>query len=235
LDEHAPSGDARSRKWKGSEAVLDLGGIAVFGPGSEWLWTMGQFLVLLITGLAIYRQLRAQGSANALSSQTALLAEWESEDMVRLRLAALLHIAAGKPGQPPTFGLVGNFFANVAALKSHGHLRASDSWEVWSGQVQYWWALAAPWLAAIRRGNPGIWGEFEELAAAMAALDRKNRVPNYVPADLGARTHREIGRLIERLRIKQEAKRGFVPEWPVASPASTEGPAIREASARGSP
>ena len=40
--------------------VINTQGMAVFGPGSEWLWTMLQFLALTITFVAIYRQLRAQ-------------------------------------------------------------------------------------------------------------------------------------------------------------------------------
>ena len=199
--------------------VFNLNGMALFGPGSEWFWTMAQFLLLTVTGLAIYRQLRAQGSANALSAQTALVAQWESPGMVRLRLASLVHIASGTPEQPPSLRVVGNFFAYVASLVTHGHLRTTDSWEMWSGQTQFWWALAAPWLSAIRMPNPGIWGEFEILAATMATLDRKNNVPNFIPDDLHARVEREGRMLIERLRVEQEAKEGVVPTWPVrASP-----------------
>jgi hypothetical protein len=175
---------------------------------------MAQFLLLAVTALAIYRQLRAQGSANALSAQTALLTEWDSPAMVRLRLASLMHIASGQPEQPAGFRIVGNFFARMASLVTHGHLLSTDSWELWSGQTQVWWALAAPWLSAIRTPNPGIWGEFEELAASMAALDRKNGVPNFIPSDLSARVEREGKMLIERLRLEQEAKEGVVPRWP---------------------
>jgi hypothetical protein len=195
--------------------IFNLEGMAIFGPGSEWLWTMAQFLALTITGLAIYRQLRAQGSANALNAQASLLTQWESPTMVRLRLASLMQIASGRPGQPPGFRIVGNFFAGMASLVAHGHVRSTDSWEVWSGQLQFWWALAAPWLPAIRSPNPGIWGEFEELAATMAALDRKNNVPNFIPADLAARVEREGRMLIERLRLEQEARDGMTPTWPV--------------------
>jgi hypothetical protein len=162
---------------------------------------MAQFLVLTVTGLAIYRQLRAQGSTNALHAQASLLTQWESSEMVRLRLAALMHLASGKAGQPPTLTIVGNFFANLASLRTHRHLRPTDSWETWSGRVQFWWALQGPWLSEIRAGNPGIYGEFEELATTMAELDRKNRVPNFEVEDLGARTQREIGRLLERLSL----------------------------------
>ncbi len=199
--------------------IFNLSGIGIFGPGSEWFWAMAQFLVLSVTGLAIYRQLRAQGSANALGAQESLLARWESSEMVRQRLDALIHIASGAPGEPPTLGTVGNFFANMAALRAHRHLQPTDSWEIWSAQVQFWWALQVPSLARYRARNPGVYGEFEELAATMAQLDRKNAVPNFEIGDLEPRIEREIERLVARLRLDRDATQGLVPTWPVPKPA----------------
>ena len=53
---------------------INTDGMAIFGPGSEWFWTMLQFTALAITFAAIYRQLRAQHlqtreTAKALRSQ----------------------------------------------------------------------------------------------------------------------------------------------------------------------
>lgn len=194
---------------------MNVSGFVIFGPGTEWFWAMAQFLVLMVTGLAIYRQLRAQGSANALQAQESLVARWEAPEMVRIRLAALMQVASGTVGRPPTLDIVGNFFATMAALRTHRHLQPIDSWEIWSAQVQFWWALQRPWLSEIRARNPGVYGEFEAFAATMAALDRKNQVPNFEIDDIGPRIEREIGRLIERLRLDRDAKEGVVPTWPV--------------------
>ena len=40
--------------------LINTDGLAIFGPGSEWFWTMLQFAALATTFYAIYRQLRAQ-------------------------------------------------------------------------------------------------------------------------------------------------------------------------------
>lgn len=189
--------------------------IAVFGPGSEWFWAMAQFIVLSVTGLAIYRQLRAQGSANALQAQAALVARWNAPEMVRLRVATMMAIASGTSTQPVTLRLVGNFFAEMAALRTHRHLRPTDSWEIWSGQIQLWWALVLPWISEIRSKNSGLYGEFEELAAEMAQLDLERHVPNFDIHDLDARVEREARALIARLQLDRDATRGFVPSWPV--------------------
>ena len=42
------------------DVLLDTDGLAIFGPGSEWFWSMLQFVVVAITVYGIYRQLRAQ-------------------------------------------------------------------------------------------------------------------------------------------------------------------------------
>ena len=40
--------------------LINTDGMAFFGPGSEWFWTMLQFTALATTFIAIYRQLRTQ-------------------------------------------------------------------------------------------------------------------------------------------------------------------------------
>jgi len=58
----------------------------------------------------------------------------------------------------------------------------------------------------------------------MAALDRHNDVLNFDIADLEPRIQREIGRLIERLRLERDAKRGVVPTWPpISGPSAVDG------------
>jgi hypothetical protein len=40
--------------------LINTEGLALFGPGSEWLWTALQFIALATTFVAIFRQLRTQ-------------------------------------------------------------------------------------------------------------------------------------------------------------------------------
>lgn len=40
--------------------LINVDGLALIGPGSEWFWTMLQFIALAITFVAIYRQFRTQ-------------------------------------------------------------------------------------------------------------------------------------------------------------------------------
>ena len=42
-----------------------MGDFTLIGTGSEWFWTMVSGLVVAVTFIVIYRQLKAQGAANA--------------------------------------------------------------------------------------------------------------------------------------------------------------------------
>jgi hypothetical protein len=75
--------------------LINTDGLALIGPGSEWFWTAISGLVLAVTFLAIYRQLRLQSSAGAIEQATALARGWNSELLHRSRLAVLLALRDG--------------------------------------------------------------------------------------------------------------------------------------------
>ena len=66
----------------------------LLGPGSEWFWTALSGIVLAVTFLAIYRQLAAARSANALQRYLALTEEW-NEDRLYCRLASGIRLESG--------------------------------------------------------------------------------------------------------------------------------------------
>lgn len=211
--------------------LVNITGMSILGPGSEWLWAMLQSVILLGSGIAIFRQLRAQGSANALGIQASLQAQWTSPELSLMRLEALIHIEEGRPGEPPTYAEVGNFLAYVAALWTHRHVSEQELWENWSARSQFWWALGTPYLAEIRAHNPGIYGEFEALAKAMAELDRRNGVPNFDASHLAEQRRSQLQRLMVTLRLQNDAQRGILPSFR-GSGAAAMAPASRDIRAR---
>jgi hypothetical protein len=72
--------------------LINLEGSAILGPGSEWFWAMAQFVVVVVSLYGIYRQLRAQGAANALQRIESLQGLYESERMTYARLATALDL-----------------------------------------------------------------------------------------------------------------------------------------------
>jgi hypothetical protein len=78
---------------------INTDGMAFIGPGSEWFWTALSGIILAVTFIAIYRQLRAQSAANAANRMEALQGRWDSERMIhaRLRIAIWRKHAADVP------------------------------------------------------------------------------------------------------------------------------------------
>lgn len=98
--------------------------IVFIGPGSEWFWSMAQFVVVVVTLLGIYYQYRQQRSANAVEHWNRILAEWSSEPRLRIRLKAARAIKAGLP--PPLIAMqeIGNFWESVGSFVRRGHIDA---------------------------------------------------------------------------------------------------------------
>src|SRR6266516_4110932 len=126
--------------------LINSDGMAFIGPGSEWFWAMTQFVVVSITLLAIYRQIRVQGSANALQQLDSFNDHWESDRMLRTRLELALRLRRGDGFDAlyPFLGTFVLFFEDLAALRAKGHVQTKYVWDSWGRTIQFWWALLAP-------------------------------------------------------------------------------------------
>lgn len=154
--------------------LINTDGMALIGPGSEWLWTAISGIVLAITFIAIYRQLRLQRSAAAIEQMTALEREWLSEDLVRSRLAVLTAIRDGAlPGSlPASAERIGNFFERVSFLVESGHIQREPVHASFATVVPAWWRWLEPSVRLWRHDEPETWTEFEWLATLMDRMTR---------------------------------------------------------------
>jgi hypothetical protein len=161
--------------------LINTDGLAFIGPGSEWFWTAVSGLVLAITFLAIYRQLRFQRDAAATEQVNGLLNEWSSERMARAKLTVLLALEAGTdPLDLPDRAVshVGFFWQRVGYLARRGHMDRRLVYEHLGSQIEDWWAWLRPRVLADREGthDPGLWQGFEWLAGDAAARDAQRGV-----------------------------------------------------------
>jgi hypothetical protein len=106
--------------------LINFEGLAIFGPGSEWLWTMAQFAALSITGVAIFRQLRAQAWGNQRELFQQFANDFNDERMIRTKLAALIDVSGGVRSMTPAIEVVGQFFDNVGNARLNGHVHRDD-------------------------------------------------------------------------------------------------------------
>lgn len=152
--------------------------LVLIGPGSEWFWSMLQLVVVAISLLGLYRQVRLQTSASAIDQAESLSSTWSSERMSRSTLAVLLHLQKSKdwasvPKQPSN--VIGNFWERVGYLVRKGHIRADIVSAYLGSAARLWWIFLGPYTRELRdlHGDPSIYEHFEGLAGTMAALDRK--------------------------------------------------------------
>jgi hypothetical protein len=209
--------------------LINTEGLTILGDGSQWFWAMAGFFAIPITGYAIFSQLRVQRSANRVNAMKALSDEWNSERMVRHRLAVMLHAAEGKSGSPPGLAFVANCFERMGYLAKRGDVQVEDIWESWGQAIQAWWLASAASIAEERsRSGPLTWRRWEKLVHAMADVDRRegNRLVDLDIA-LGPEMSLVIAGLIERLRLEQEMKLGLIPTWPPAQPPGEARPSRR--------
>jgi hypothetical protein len=127
--------------------IVNTDGMAFIGPGSEWFWTALSGIVLAVTFIAIYRQLRLQRAANAFTQLNTLVDEWQGERLIRKRIAVLVAIRDGValadlPDSPA--GAVANYWEKVGSLARAGHVAPSVVAEG-LGAADGWWGILAAW------------------------------------------------------------------------------------------
>ena len=155
--------------------MINLDHLVLIGPGSEWFWTAASGVVLAVTFLAIYRQLRLQRDALATQQLNDLIAEWSSERMARAKLALLLAIQAGEELPGRAMSHIGFFWQRVGYLVRTGHMDRGIVYQQLGDQVQYWFAWLNPGRKPARAttDQPTGWSDFEWLAAMAAEIDAK--------------------------------------------------------------
>lgn len=114
---------------------------ALIGPGSEWFWSMLQFVVVAATLLGIYYQFRLQRGANAFEQVNRLHAEWVAEPMTRAKLRIVRAIKAGETPHPGPAFVMSQFWDRVAGLVRGGYVDARVVYEQFGGILRLWWYM----------------------------------------------------------------------------------------------
>ena len=198
--------------------------MTIFGPGSEWFWVMIQSVVFTVTLLAIYRQLSAQRSANALQQIASLNEQWDGDRMLRTRLQLAVQLRKGEGFEAvyPVLTAVCQFFEDLAVLQQKGHIDTEYVWVSWGRTIQFYWAVLEPHVVQGRiveddpHGNSG----FESLNRLMRAMDRKHGQPPFTPGTefINRRLDAMITRMTALARMDLDARAGVIPTAPTTRP-----------------
>ena len=148
--------------------MVNTEGLTLFGAGSEWFWSMLQFVIVAVTLAGIYVQLRQARAANAFAQANAMKQEWEGEQLQRRRLAIWIALRDGGPDTDLS-GLaipIGNFWDNIGGLVRAGHVELAVACAFLGGASPLWWSLLEP---AVRTSQAefghGVYENFEWFAA----------------------------------------------------------------------
>ena len=158
--------------------LINTDGMVFIGPGSEWFWTALTGLVLGLTFIAIYRQLRLQARTGAIEQMDAFRREAYSESMTRYGLDVMTALRDhDDPADVPEAAVLGlgDFWANFATLARAGHRDTALLWQSDSASPQIIWWCIAPFVfktrAESRLGVPS-YADFEWLVGVLAEMDR---------------------------------------------------------------
>jgi hypothetical protein len=207
--------------------LINTDGMSFIGPGSEWFWTALSGIVLAVTFLAIYRQLAMARSAGARDQLGAFTREWNSERMLRHRLA-LLVAARDEPGRadlPEGSALaVGDFWEGVAALARAGHQDDETLLNVMGPMCQSYWGILSPWVRQIQaETGVSVLGDLEWLASLAAEGDRRRGAPVITTEMTASRLPVWITRLQDMIQVEESLRTVMVatPQTLLELPATT--------------
>jgi hypothetical protein len=192
--------------------LFNTEGLVLFGPGSEWFWSMLQFVIVAVTLLGIYSQLRLARSANSFEQANRLREDLESERTTRNALAICLALKAGdKPEDLPegAVSYIQDYWENVAGLVRAGHLEQELLEHAFGNRCRWWWAALEPNIQRFQEetGNPKSGEHFEWLAAIMAEADRRAGSVYVVDAAYVAKSlDRSIERFRDHIRVAEDLR-----------------------------
>jgi hypothetical protein len=187
--------------------------IVFWGPGSEWFWAMLQFVVVAVTLVGIYYQLRLQRAANAFEQLRRFGEQWESEQILRARLEMARAVVAGVETPQGAMALIGDYWETVASLVRERHVDERLVSETLGGAAAMWWTALSDATIRIRkdRMDPTMLANFEWLAKRLSADGAKSGAA--LVYDKVALMHifeAGIPSLTDRIRMAEESR--MVPE-----------------------
>jgi hypothetical protein len=214
---------------------INTDGMSFIGPGSEWFWTALSGIVLAVTFLAIYRQLRMQRSQSAREQLASFKRDYDSERMTRHKLACARAIRDGvDPAHLPAGSgyAIATFWEGVADLAKIGHIDEATLYNPYATSCELWWGILAPLVARerVEFEDPGFYDAFEWLAGRMDTMNQAAGQKRFAerPQTAAAVLVGNIPIYEEVLRVEEALRAVVIASPEAATPASVPSPATAE-------
>jgi hypothetical protein len=197
---------------------VNLDHLTFIGEGSEWFWSMAQFVAVAITLFGIYRQVRLAGSASAIQQMDALTREWRSEGSTRQGVALLEAVRDGATLANVPYGAassMGDFWEGIAYLVRHRHIDFRLFYDHLGPSSLWWWTLLRPWVARVRTeaSMPHALEDFEWMAERVAhELRRDGDMTVYDETHIRNTFERRLENDLDRVGLAEQLRSiRFVP------------------------
>jgi len=193
--------------------LVNTDGLTLIGAGSEWFWSAVSGIVLAITFIAIYRQLRIAASQSAIAQIEAFTREWNGLRLLLHRRTVLVALRDGTSQAELPDGAgstLGNYWEGVAGLTRAGHLDRRLIWQQYSTSCQTWWAILAPYARAVRERDHDqtVYEDFEWLVGVLDDMDR--RAGTIATRDLKASYDRWIAATDGMLAVERSLQQVYI-------------------------
>jgi hypothetical protein len=203
--------------------LINADGLVFVGTGSEWFWTAISGIVLVITFLAIYRQLRLQANAKAIDELDAWDRVGNSERWNRYALDIYIAIrgridpatvpdypgvlATDLPADLPdtAYDYCASTIERLATLYRTGRLDLKLLARHNTFGPQSWWTMLEPAIRAerISSGRPSKCENFEWFAGYMSAIDRRAGLPAVTSGTIARNLDGWIALAQEKIRVEE--------------------------------
>lgn len=213
---------------------MNLDDLTFIGSGSEWFWSMAQFVIVAITLVGIYRQVRLAASASAIQQMDAITREWRSEASTRQTVEILRGLQDGVPLSNVPYGAassIGDFWEGIGYLVRHGHIDFRLFYDHLGNSAIWWWTVLRPWTLRVRAeaSMPNALKDFEWISARVAEhLRREGDVTVYDEAHIRNTFERRLENDLDRVRLAEQLRAvpsGSLPAAPRRRPETS--PAVR--------
>jgi hypothetical protein len=152
----------------------------LFGKGSEWFWALMQFIVVTITLLLIYGELRVSSAAHIVASLTSLNERWTSRTLVSHRKRICDANLKDMPVLTLGHQVVFTFLEELGLYIKRGWVPREVIWDTYSYYIENYWDMCSQEVQDRRResNDQSVFEHFEHLARTMRAMNKKRNIPD---------------------------------------------------------
>ena len=155
--------------------------LLLLGKGTEWLWAALQFVVVVVTAILIYAQIKTQVHTHVVRTIEDMMRLWNSSHYLLLRRQVCDRWREGEEAFDPMCGELCEIFERFGLYLRIGAIPEQAMWEAISWHIEHYYSMFGDKLCCVRRkyNDLYLFENFEILARRMIKISRKRGISNF--------------------------------------------------------